>query len=238
MNSSATLFGEIFEITRGDLENACFPYVKPAECLRGTVPIRLTRLSQFWKQAGSDEAAILHQSVEDFVAGLFGQSCPWHFFLRGQQTEIQCWFASDPNVLDSASLAPLLRGSLPDARLAFDEFDYRSVELLKYGLVLTGTPSLKVEGDGRPTGDQLEKLCRGLFGHNWLYLVSSEPVEGTETTRSINELSEKVKNARATHLLKASPIDEEIARRNRHGWTEPAASAWFESRERGRRAAR
>ena len=80
MNSSATLFGEIFEITRGDLDNACFPYIKPVEYLRSTVPIRLTRLSQFWKQAGSNEAAILHQSVEDFVAGLFGQSCPWLFF--------------------------------------------------------------------------------------------------------------------------------------------------------------
>ena len=159
MNSSATLFGEIFDITRGDLENASFPYVKPAECLRGTVPIRLTRLSQFWKLAGIDEAAILHQSVEDFVAGLFGQSCPWQFFLSGKQTEIQCWFASDPNVLDSASLASLLRGSLPGARLAFDDFDYRSVESLRYGLVLTGTPSLKVEGDGRPTGDQPAYRC-------------------------------------------------------------------------------
>jgi DNA helicase HerA-like ATPase len=209
MNSSATLFGEIFEITRGDLENACFPYIRPVEYLRSTVPIRLTRLSQFWKQAGSNEVAILHQSVEDFVAGLFGQSCPWLFFLSGQQTEIQCWFASDPNVLDSASLASLLRGSLPDARVSLAEFDYRSLESLKYGLVLTGTPSLKAEGDGRPAGDQLEKLCRGLFGSNWLYLVSSEPVEATETTRSINELSEKVKNVRATYLLKASPIDEE-----------------------------
>ena len=209
MNSSAALFGEIFEITRGDLDNACFPFIKPAEYLRNTVPIRLTRLSQFWKQEGSNEAATLHQSVEGFVAGLFGQSCPWLFFLIGQQTEIQCWFASDPNVLDSNSLASLLRGSLPDARVGLSEFDYRSIESLKYGLVLTGTPSLKVEGDSRPPGDQLEKLCRGLFGHNWLYLVSSEPVEGAETTRSINELSEKVKNARATHLLKASPIDEE-----------------------------
>jgi hypothetical protein len=208
MNAAATLFGEIFEITRGNLENACFPYVTPAEYLRGTVPVRLTRLSQFWNMSGSSDAN-LHQSIVDFVAGLFGQGCPWLFFLRGQQAEIQCWFASDPNVVDRISLASLLSGSLPDARVALDDFDHRSVESLKYGLVLTGTPSLKVEGDGRPAGDQLEKLCRGLFGFNWLYLVSSAPVEANETARSINGLSEKVKNARATYLLKASPIDEE-----------------------------
>lgn len=209
MNSAATLFGEIFEITRGDLESACFAYVKPAEYLRGTVPIRLTRISQFWKRAGTNDASSLHQSAEDFVAGLFGQSCPWLFLLSGQPTEIQCWFAADPNVLDGESLGSLLRSSFPDARVAPSEFDYRSIEPLKHGLILTGTPSLKVDNDGSPRGDQLEKLCRGLFGSNWLYLVSSEPVEAAETTRSINELSEKVKNIRATHLLKASPIDEE-----------------------------
>ena len=209
MNSTAALFGEIFEITRGDLDNACFRYIQPSEYLRNMVLIRLTRLSRFWKQTGSDGPRLLHQSVEEFVAGLFGQSCPWAFLLNGQSSEIQCWFASDREVLDGASLASLLRGSFPDARIAAAEFDYRSIESLRHGLVLTGTPSLKTEDDGHSLGDHLAKLCRGLFGSNWLYLVSGEPAEGAETARSINELSEKVKNVRANYLLKASPIDEE-----------------------------
>jgi DNA helicase HerA-like ATPase len=209
MSSAPTLFGDIFEITRGDLESGCFTFVSPTEYLRNTLPVRITRLSQFWKLAGTDETSVLHQSVVDFVAGLFGQNCPWVFLLRGHTTEIQIWFASDQQVLDGGSLATLLRGSFPDIRVAPAEFEYQSLQLLRHGLVLTGTPSLKLDGDNRSTGDHLEKLCRGLFGSNWLYLVRGDPVEPAETTRRINDLSEKVKNVQATHLLKASPIDEQ-----------------------------
>ncbi len=209
MTSAGALFGEMFEVTRGDLTNACFSYVSAGQSLAGMESVRLARLSQFWKKELTDELPLLRQSAEDFVAGLFGQNCSWGYLLRGLPTEIQSWFATDSQVIDRLSLASLLRSNFPDARITTDQLDVGSLEGFPYSIVLTGTPSLKAETESRPSGDQLEKLCRNLFGANWLYLVTAAPVEQVETTRDINALSEKVQDVRANYLLKASPIDAE-----------------------------
>ena len=210
MNSSATLFGEIFEITRGDLENSCFPYVKPAECppRLGTDPSHpvVAVLETGRERRGSDLASKCRGLRRRIVWTELSVAVLSQRQTNGDSVLVRI----RPQRSGQCLLGiPTAWQPSPTRDLPSTSSIIGSVESLRYGLVLTGTPSLKVEGDGRPTGDQLEKLCRGLFGHNWLYLVSSEPVEGTETTRSINELSEKVKDARATHLLKASPIDEE-----------------------------
>jgi len=94
MTSTATLFSEIFEITRGDLENASFPYVGAAEYLRGMSSLRLLRISQFWKNGESEDPLAFFNASQDFVGGLFGQACSWAFFLLGLPNEIQCWFAA------------------------------------------------------------------------------------------------------------------------------------------------
>lgn len=209
MTSAAALFGEIFEITRGDLEKASFPFVNAAEYIRGMTCLRLVRMSEFWKKGDSADPATLFQGTEDFVGGLFGQGCCWAFFLRGLPSEIQCWFATDPGIVDRPSLESLLRSSFADVRFATEQFDARSLESLRYAVVVTGPPSLRSQPEDQVRSEQLEKLCRGLFGANWLYLVAASPHDPAEVTRSINEISEKVRDARANYLLKASPIDEE-----------------------------
>ena len=209
MTSAAALFGEMFEITRGDLDNACFSYIDPAEYLRGLAPVRLARMSEFWKSGNDDDPGALFRSTEDFVAGLFGQGCQWTFLLRGVPGEIQCWLATEPGSVDRSSLECLLRSSFADIRFGAERLDTRSVESLRYAVVVTGTPSLKSQADEPGRREQIEKLCRGLFGSNWLYLVTASPHEPADLTRSINELSEKIKDVRANYLLKASPIDVE-----------------------------
>jgi len=211
MTSAAALFGEIHDITRGDLENASFPFVSAAEYIRGMKSLRLVRMAEFWKCADSVDLTALSQSTEDFVAGLFGQGCTWSFFLRGLPSEIQCWFATDPRIVDRVSLEWLLRSNFGDVRFASRPIDARSLESLRHAVVLTGTPtpSQRPRPDDHQRREQLEKLCRGLFGASWLYMVTASPHEPAETTKSINELSERVKEVRTNYLLKASPIDEE-----------------------------
>jgi DNA helicase HerA-like ATPase len=211
MTSAAALFGEIFEITRGDLENASFPFVSAADYIRGMTSVRLVRMAEFWKNGNSVDLVGLFQSTEDFVGGLFGQGCTWSFFLRGLPSEIQCWFATDPRFVDCTSLESLLRSNFGDVRFGSASVDVRSFESLRHAVVVTGTPtpSQRTRPDSQQRREQLEKLCRGLFGASWLYVVAASPHEPAETTRSINELSERVKEVRANYLLKTSPIDEE-----------------------------
>jgi hypothetical protein len=144
--------------------------------------------------------------VEDLVGGLYGQDCPWRFALAGRANDLRCWFAADRNSLDSEGLAALVRANLPDARVEAVNPDLQFLDSLRHGLILTGTPEPAGAG---PTGsgDRIEKLCRGLIGANWLYLVTASPVTGIETVRAINGLSQSIRDARSTWLLKASPID-------------------------------
>jgi hypothetical protein len=171
--------------------------------------VRLARLSQFWKDGVADETSRLDQSAEDFVAGLFGQSCSWLFLLLGLPAAIQCWYAADSQAVDELSLTSLLRSNFSEIHIASEEFDERLLGCLTYSSVLTGTPTLKSKTESRPGGETLEKLCRNLFGGKWLYLVAANPIEQIETTRTLNALSEDIKNVRANYLLKSSPIDEE-----------------------------
>jgi len=173
--------------------------------------LRLVRMAEFWKRGDSVDFAALQQRTEDFIGGLFGQGCAWSFLLRGLPSEIQCWFATDPRIVDQTSLESLLRSNFGDVRFSSAPVDVRSLESLRQAVVLTGTPaSSEVQRrDDQQHRDQLEKFCRGLFGANWLYGVAASPYDSAEAVRSINELSERVKEARANYLLKASPIDEE-----------------------------
>ena len=209
MTLAANLYSEIFEITRADLENTSFTLVNPADYLSGMAAIRVTRLSQFWKKGDKEEPTVLRQSAVDLVAGLFGLSCPWVYLIRGLRNELQCWFATNPQVVDRESLASLLRSSFTDPQMTTEEIDLRPAEPLRYAVMLTGTPSVRSAMGDKNDSEQLEKLCRSLMGSNWLYLVYANPTESVAIIQNINQISEKIKDGRANYLLKASPIDEE-----------------------------
>jgi hypothetical protein len=144
MNSTAALYRELFEITRGDLDNACFPYVSPAEMLQGLAPLRPARMSDFWRDG---ESKSLFRATEEFVSGLFGQGCEGAFLLRGLPNEVQSWVATETQSADRPSLESLLRSSYSRVRLGSDIFDPRSTEALRYSLAVTGTPSLQSQLD-------------------------------------------------------------------------------------------
>jgi hypothetical protein len=207
-STAATLFGELFEITRGDLENACFPFLSATNLIKAFTPVRIVRISEFWNR-DVQGAGALFLATEEFVSGLFGQGCEWSFLIRGFAHEIQCWIATETSGLDRSALESLLRSSFGDVHFGSDSFDCRSTEILRYSLVVTGTPTVAGQVAEQHPRPQLEKLCRGLLGANWLYVVASAPREPAEITRDINQLSERIKDARTNYLLKSSPVDED-----------------------------
>lgn len=143
MNSTATLFGEIFEVTRGDLENACLPYLPANKYIDGLESLRLIRIAEFWKDDHSDDPGALFRANEELVGGLFGQACEWAFLLRGLSSEIQCWIAMKHGNMDRPALESLVRSTFPDARFGTEPFDSRSIEPLTYSVAVTGTPSVQ-----------------------------------------------------------------------------------------------
>ena len=218
MNTDAELLSMIFELTGGALENATFPFPDLPPVLDGMVFFRLQRLSRFWSTPPGEPAAVtLQQCAADFVCGLHGQSGACMFLLRGLPTRIECWVGSAQRGLDRSGFRAHLASAFPDTR--FHEAlapDRSGLDRLRHALVLTGVPG---EKDTAPqqqlAGDQLEKLCRGLYGANWLYAVHAEPIPAGEVIRAINETAQQIRDVHSTRLLKASATGDRdrLARR-------------------------
>lgn len=211
MSIDGEIYEKIFEITRGDLEQASFPFPRIGSLTDQFECTRVTCLSRFWKRRENDETFLLEQSTADLVAGLYGQTLPWVFMLRGGVSEITCWYGVPKRVSGGSSFHVNLSGVFPGIRMTNGRpLDEYGIERLRHALVMTGTPSPRTgnENGSHLRGDQIEKICRGLYGMNWLYIVHAEPVSSAEIARLINELSHCVRNAHAMYLLKGSATDE------------------------------
>ena len=108
------------------------------------------------------------------------------FLLHGLPSRIECWFGSALRGLDRASLRAHLAGAFPDMRFHEALEPVRSgFGRMRHALVLAGVPGAKEDGQSQPATDQLEKLCRGLYGTTWLYAAHAEPMAASRSsTRS------------------------------------------------------
>jgi hypothetical protein len=209
MTRDAKLLSQIFEITRGDLDSARFPFPQSDNLFDSLNLLRIIRLARFWKHKESDERFLLGHSVEDLVSGFYGQNCPFAFLLMGSSHEISCWFGASRMASDKSAIKSSLRSAFPDIRLA-EKISFNSAipNRLNYALLITGTPSpATVEGEDK-IGDQIEKVCRGLYGHNWVYVIYAQPLPVLEVARSINQLANQIRETHSVYLLKGSPTDE------------------------------
>ncbi len=216
MNRDAELLSKIYEVTRGDLEGANFAFPQVGPLLDSMTLIRITRLSRFWKNKENEDANIFRQSVEDLVSGFYGQSSPWMFLLRGTPAAIECWFGASSKIMERSSLCSNLNGVFPDLRYGNSISLVRDgLENLNHAVILIGIPSFKVDPKNRTRNDQIEKICRGLYGEIWAYVVYAEPISNPDIIRFINDISTQIRNVHATYLLKGSAIDEQnrIAKR-------------------------
>jgi hypothetical protein len=210
MSQDAELLSKIYHLVRGDLDRAVFPAPDIGRLLDSMEYVRVSRVSAFWKHGDLDERWQLAQSVCDWVSGLYGQGCPWTFLLRGSGANIECWFGGSAGEIDRESFVSTLLAALPDARFRTDlDLDRSSISALRHAVVLTGTPSSRVEQKDRSgAADQVEKVCRGLLGANWAYLIYARPLPASDITQHINQVSQEIRDVHATFLLKAAAADE------------------------------
>jgi len=207
MTRDAELLGKIFEITRGDLDIALFPHPRIGLAISGLSFVRIARISRFWDK-NNDERLLLEQCAEDLITGLFGQSCSWMFLLKGLPTAIECWFGIS-KAANEAALNTYLAGAFPDIRIdSTQSIEYASFDDLRFAHVLTGTPSPKTDLKNESRADQIEKLCRGLYGGHWVYAVYAEPIPSVQTVKLINDIAQEVRSVYSTYMLKASATDE------------------------------
>lgn len=210
MNRDAELLNKIFDLTRGDLETAQFPFPQLASLAQNMAWVRVTRLSRFWKQGTEDNALIFQQSMSDLVGGLYGQGCPWILLLLGTPNRVECWWGASARVMDKTALAAHLRGVFPDLRLEDSvSLKEEQLEQLRHALILTGVPGSREDEKNGIPDERIEKVCRGLYGSTWLYAVCADPLAGSEIIRSINETAAQIRHVHATYLLKTSAIDEQ-----------------------------
>lgn len=216
MSMDATLLNKIYEITRGDLESSYFPFPRLAPILESMTFVRIVRLGRFWARKESEERMSLEGSTTDMITGLYGQSCPWMFLLKGSPNQVKCFYGISKSATDKASIFQTLKGAFPDVRLSdASTLDRTSLDRLKHVLFLTGTPSRKANQKENIRADQIEKLCRGLYGSDWAYIIYAQPVLAVEVTAHLNALSMQIREIYASYLLKTSAIDEQnrIAKR-------------------------
>ena len=202
MTRDAEILGKMFEVTRGDLEETQFPFPKIGHIINGMEFVSIARLSRFWEQQEHENIEMLVENTEDLIAGLYGQSCPWMFLLKGTPQAIEYWFGTDQAIVDKSSLRSNLSGVFHDIRFRDLPLSNSAFNLLKQAMVITGTPSLK-------TDHQIEKVCRGLYGSHWAYVVYAKPIPAAEISMLLNEVSKQIRDAYSTYLLKASATDEQ-----------------------------
>ena len=116
MTTDGQLLSKIFEVTRGDLETAHFPFPQLGAFAANMVFVHVSRISRFWEHQESEGPVQLARSTEDLAAGFYGQSCPWMYLLRGTSRSIECWVGAAEGIQDRGSLHSSLSGAFSDIR--------------------------------------------------------------------------------------------------------------------------
>jgi DNA helicase HerA-like ATPase len=133
---------------------------------------RLQRHARFW----GDTVDPLFGGICNLSAGLHGVCRNWVFLLNGTPAGIECWFGishrEDVPRAERLGLAGLLMSELRE--IVGDAASRPNVTLARddHLFSISGAPTPPIEG--ARTGP-IDKLCRGLAGATWQYVVHADP---------------------------------------------------------------
>ncbi len=177
------------------------------DLVKGMVFVRIMRISAFWKQNRDEESISLLQNIEDFVTGLHGVNNEWIFLIKSFQKNVECWIGIKPDSVHQKdayrTINSILYGTLLDVRLNSLSGHSNPVSInvepiidFKYRCLLTGIPSLKNEQHDKINvkEERIEKLCRGLYGKNWIYTVHAVPINPKVTWQNLLNIAKMIKD--------------------------------------------
>ncbi len=145
---------------------------------------RLRRHARFW----NDNVEPLFNAVSNLVAGLHGICRNWVFVINGTPTGVRCWFGiahrEDIPAADRPDLAALLSSEF---REMIGEAGRPDVGLTKqsYLYSISGAPTPPRAGDAL---GPIDKLCRGLVGARWQFVVHAGAKPLAEAARRARAL--------------------------------------------------
>jgi DNA helicase HerA-like ATPase len=211
MSDEPQLLRKVFTLTASELEGRAVALRPDFARLKGYSWSRIKRMSSFWQSDKPNQSLIpLDLYMSDFIAGLAGVGTSWAYLLLGYPDHMECWIGANPTALGPGGLRECLRGAFPDIRCTNDEIpNFEVLEPLPFGVAFSGTPTLKRDQESRESrADQIEKVCRTLYGAPWAYLVTADSHAASETIQAINRTTAEIRNTHATYLLKQNSVDE------------------------------
>jgi hypothetical protein len=103
----------------------------------------------------------------------------------------------------------LLGSSFPDIRLrTAEDAELTPKTSVLEALLLTGIPAEKADLKTGVASEQIEKVCRAMYGSNWSYIVRAEPMPRAEVVAAVNRITEEIRSVQETVMLKGT-VDEE-----------------------------
>lgn len=217
MKDEQQILQKVFQLTAGELESKSSRERPPIGLLQSLAWQHVIRLSSFWQPGKPNESVIpLDTYVTDFISGLHGIGSAWGYLLVGYHDHIEMWFGAQPALLGEDGLKQCLRGAFPDIRLAkavggqpAPSPNFSFIGALSQGIAFSGTPTLKRDQKTREArADQIEKVCRSLYGSSWAYVVVAKRHDTAKVLQDINSITLEIRNVHATYMLKQSAVDE------------------------------
>ena len=200
------LLNDIYELLRGDLDQAVLPLPDPSRLVREFSFVRLRRVS---RPADLEDERRRVEAFESFrmtLSGLYGVDSAFVLLLLRRTSDLEVWLGASREVFDVPAWQRFIQGCFPDSRFREDRPPDGLVEgTWREGVTLLGAPDPTLFSSTNP----LDALCRtGRIGR-WCYLVYARPKNRARILQEINAASERITAVHAGHLIKGSLSDEE-----------------------------
>lgn len=208
MNSDSLLLDSIYRITGGGLENFTPRTPDFIQKQFNFYFINISQIVSFWKKDGKIQVPF-EQAMEDMVTGLYGQKTEWAFLIFSAKENIKI-FLGALNPSDIQVLKSIMIGVFPGIQLS-DSTISDSPRLSSFNSCaqIFGCPSGKIHTEHNlAASDQIERLCRGLFGSRWAYFVKAVPIDVPDIAQQSHDLMHEMRSTKEKYLLKGSAIDE------------------------------
>ena len=206
-------------ITRDFLDtqgNVASPSPQDEYQLQDPLFIKVEGVSKFWDKE-RDKTIPLRRLMEDMFSGLSERHIPIIYSLIGKSDRIDLYvgtyhYESDSNSANLETIKSLLIGSFPGIIIkdVDGEIVKQSVGSFNHCCLVSGSPDQKTTPNQNNEMEQIDRLIRGLFGKEWMYIVIGHPIKNTETNTLFNSMLNEMRVL--ADYQEAEQLDRPIAK--------------------------